>query len=66
MDVKRTSLLGAQACKDLRLIQRIFMNMIDSSRLADAIQLLQSEYPDVFCGMSTLPYKYKILIKDDA
>ncbi|XP_038646223.1 uncharacterized protein LOC119962310 [Scyliorhinus canicula] len=38
----------------------------DSSRLDDDIQLLLSEYPDVFRGMGTLAYKYKILLKEDA
>ena len=55
------SVLSAQACKDLNLVQRV-NSVIDSSVITDARPDILLEYPDLFQGLGCLPGKHTIRI----
>ena len=55
------SVLSAQACKDLNLVQRV-NSVIDSSVISDVRPDILLEYPDLFHGLGCLPGKHTIRI----
>ncbi len=62
-------LLGDRACEDLQLVKRVYQvnkeNVVIQTA-SDHVTDIVNQFPDVFEGQGTLPYTYKIQLKDDA
>jgi len=63
------SLLGDKACEDLHLVKRVYQvnrETVVLQTVCDDVTDIVKQFPDVFEGQGTLPFTYKIQLKDDA
>ncbi len=60
------SLLGDRACEDLQLVKRVYQENVVIQTVCDRVTDIINQFPDVFEAQGTLPYTYKIQLKDDA
>lgn len=63
---ERESLLGDKACEDLGLVRRVYCVNRDVKLQNDSVDNIVHSFADVFKGLGTLPFTYKIVLKDDA
>ncbi|XP_060752196.1 uncharacterized protein LOC132863418 isoform X2 [Tachysurus vachellii] len=62
------SLLGDRACENLQLVKRVYQvnqNVVVQTGHDSVIDLV-NQFPDVFEGQGTLPFTYKIQLREDA
>jgi len=61
-NIKASTILGAKACKQLHLLQRINNITNDQPTTTTELPNILDEYPDVFKGLGCLPGKHTIKI----
>ncbi|XP_019220499.2 uncharacterized protein LOC109204242 [Oreochromis niloticus] len=60
------SLLGDKACEDLGLVRRVYYINTDVNSPPDSVGDIVQSFADVFKGLGTLPFTYKIALKENA
>ncbi|XP_039890321.1 uncharacterized protein K02A2.6-like [Simochromis diagramma] len=60
------SLLGDKACEDLGLVRRVYYINTDVDSPPDSVGDIVQSFADVFKGLGTLPFTYKIALKENA
>ncbi|XP_030596890.1 uncharacterized protein K02A2.6-like isoform X2 [Archocentrus centrarchus] len=60
------SLLGDKACEDLGLVRRVYLINTEVNTPNDSVDSIVHSFADVFKGLGTLPFTYKIVLKENA
>lgn len=68
LDVKGPPILGLNACTKLNLLKRVHEveSEIDKNYESNALKNFLKENKEVFSGIGDIPYKYKIVLKENA
>ena len=63
---ERDSLLGDKSCEDLGLVKRVYRINTAVNELNDSVDAIVKNYAEVFRGLGSLPFTYKIQLKENA
>ena len=63
---ERDSLLGDKSCEDLGLVKRVYRINTAVNELNDSVDTIVKNYAEVFRGLGSLPFTYKIQLKENA
>ena len=64
---ERDSLLGDKSCESLGLVKRVYrINTGVNAAVSDSVDSIVKNYAEVFRGFGSLPFTYKIQLKENA